>query len=451
MMKEKENMNPEVEYRIDDDIYAMFREEPFFAALSRQLNKVPNKSIKTAGIFFNEKVGMFEINYNPDFMMGKTEGCPIDGFKDRKWVLMHELYHASLGHCTYRKFDHVSRKMANVAMDLAINSLDTMRRDAPKWVLMPGRGTFENIKQMAQATQWYIAAIQKDMEKNPDKYGDDGEGGESGEGQPGEGGAGQPGEGDGLGGVAQFDDHSDFGNSDNRPEGEDDSEGEAAARDIAEQQIADAVANASQECDVGDGSEMGRAKGWGSVSRSMQDDIRKYAATTKTQLNPKKIFASFVKRSQAASRRTSVTKRSRRLPGKKFGKRTAHVANIAISVDQSGSVSNHLLARAFGFMNELSKFATFTLIPFDDRVFEEKVYVWKKGENRKWERVLCGGTDFNAPTKYVNERNFDGHIVITDMCAPSPVRSNCQRMWVTDESGKNSSWCETKGEKVLVL
>ena len=445
VMNKEKNKTPEVEYRIDDDIYAMFREEPFFAALSRQLNKVPNKSIKTAGIFFNEKVGMFEINYNPDFMMGKTENCPIDGFKDRKWVLMHELYHASLGHCTYRKFDHVSRKMANVAMDLAINSLDTMRRDAPKWVLMPGRGTFENITQMAQATQWYIAAIQKDMEENPDKY-EDGPGGEGGGG-----GEGQPGQGDGLGGVAQFDDHSDFGDSDNRPKDEGEDEDGGAARQIAERQIADAISSAARECDVGDGSETGKAKGWGSVSAAMRGDIRKYAASYVAKLDPKSVFASFIKASQAANRKTSVTKRSRRLPGKKFGKRVSRVANIALSIDQSGSVSDSFLAVVYNWMNELAKFATFTVVPFDDQVFEEKVYVWKKGENRRWERVLCGGTDFNSPTKYVNERNFDGHIVITDMCAPTPVRSNCQRMWITDESGKNSSWCETKGERVLVL
>ena len=44
---------------------------------------------------------------------------------------------------------------------------------------------------------------------------------------------------------------------------------------------------------------------------------------------------------------------------------------------------------------------------------------------------MRGGTCFNAPTKYVNAGNFDGHIVLTDLCAPKPVASKCQRMWMT--------------------
>ena len=90
-----------------------------------------------------------------------------------------------------------------------------------------------------------------------------------------------------------------------------------------------------------------------------------------------------------------------------------------------------MLAAFFAELNKLAKLAEFTVIPFDSEVAEDNVYVWKKGESRKWERVRYGGTDFDPPTKYVNDRNFDGHIVLTDMCAPKPMRSKCQRMWMT--------------------
>ena len=50
---------------------------------------------------------------------------------------------------------------------------------------------------------------------------------------------------------------------------------------------------------------------------------------------------------------------------------------------------------------------------------------------KKWERVRYGGTNFDPPTQYVNERDFDGHIVLTDLCAPKPIPSKCQRMWMT--------------------
>ena len=92
------------------------------------------------------------------------------------------------------------------------------------------------------------------------------------------------------------------------------------------------------------------------------------------------------------------------------------------------------------------------MIPFDHAVFEEKVYVWKKGEKRKKDRVLYGGTCFNAPTEFVNKRNYDGHIIITDMMAPAPKRSNCQRLWITDKYGSEGYGSHKPvGEKVLVL
>jgi predicted metal-dependent peptidase len=162
-------------------------------------------------------------------------------------------------------------------------------------------------------------------------------------------------------------------------------------------------------------------------------------------------LASFIKSSVAADKKTSVTKRNRRLPGKKFGRRVQHRANIAISIDQSGSVSDELLGKVFEWLGGFAKFASFTVVPFDHEVFEDKVYVWKKGEKRKKERVLHGGTCFNAPTKFVNERVFDGHIIITDMMAPKPIRSKCQRMWLTDTWGGRYSTFKPMGERMLIL
>ena len=57
---------------------------------------------------------------------------------------------------------------------------------------------------------------------------------------------------------------------------------------------------------------------------------------------------------------------------------------------------------------------------------------------------MCGGTCFDAPTRYVNKGDFDGHIVLTDMYAPKPIPSKCQRMWITDENGKAHSYFDTK-------
>tara|TARA_R110002110_G_scaffold136152_3_gene320781 strand:+ start:1509 stop:2720 length:1212 start_codon:yes stop_codon:yes gene_type:complete len=397
-------------YKLDKDIFHLLRDEPYFALLSRQLDKRPTDTIPTAGIKYNPKRLSYELVYNPTFFAGLSN-------LHKKWVLMHELYHASLGHTQYRKLEDMNRKLANISMDLAINSLSNMKQNAPDFVVMPGRGSFSELQLFGQSSEWYANWIKNHMPESP-------ESGEMDE--------------------SQFDDHSDFGEQ----EGETSDETEMG-KQIASKKLQEAVSKAANECDRGDG-RGGDPKGWGTVSNEMKKTIREIS-TGYFKLDPKKVLASFIKASVAADKKTSVTKRNRRLPGKRFGRRVQHQANIAISIDQSGSVSDALLEKVFDWLSDFAKFATFTVIPFDHAVFDEKVYVWKKGEKHKKERVLYGGTDFNAPTEFVNKRNFDGHIIITDMQAPKPARSKCQRMWLTDSYGDRYGHHKPKRERKLIL
>ena len=80
------------DYKVDRDIYHLLKDEPFFALLSRQLDKRPTDTISTAGMRYNPDRLSYELIYNPKFMLELSN-------KHKKWVLMHELYHASLGHC----------------------------------------------------------------------------------------------------------------------------------------------------------------------------------------------------------------------------------------------------------------------------------------------------------------------------------------------------------------
>ena len=64
---------------------------------------------------------------------------------------------------------------------------------------------------------------------------------------------------------------------------------------------------------------------------------------------------------------------------------------------------------------------------------------------------MCGGTCFNAPTDYVNKNgSFDGHIILTDLCAPKPKPSKVQRMWMTTPEYARRPYFETK-ERVVVI
>ena len=130
------------------------------------------------------------------------------------------------------------------------------------------------------------------------------------------------------------------------------------------------------------------------------------------------------------------------------GQKVQRHAKIAISIDQSGSVSDEMLEAFFAELNNLSKIATFTVVPFDTEVDPNLVYTWKKGMKRKKERVKYGGTDFSAPTKYVNGEGFDGHIILTDMQAEKPIPSTCQRMWMTTRDCMNNMYFKTH-ERVI--
>jgi predicted metal-dependent peptidase len=431
-----EKINKGEDYDLDARIYWLLRDEPYFAGVSRALHKRVNRSMDTAGVRYNKDRRQFELQYNPEFMARLSD-------EHQRWVIKHELYHCSLDHCTDRKLEDVTNgdhKIANCAMDLAINSLPGMAETAPDFVLLPGRAPFEKVTVYGCAAEWYAKKIMDGREKQPEN--------QPGQGQPGQGqsGQGQPGQGQsGQGQDASpdsFDDHSDFGAGNGDEEDRTD-------REVAAGRLKDAISKAARECDVG-GDDGSPAQGWGSVSSRVRGEILK-ACRGQVKLTPEQIFRQFCQASVAANKKTSVTKRSRRLPGKKFGRRVEHRANIAISVDMSGSVSDHLLGLAFELMNKMSEKISFTVIPFDHKVFDEKVFVWKKGETRKRERVLYGGTNFDAPTNWVNKRRFDGHVVITDMLAPKPVKSGCTRLWVTDKWGSRCPVFKPQGERVLVL
>ena len=113
-------------FDLNNHIVDLLRDEPFFAALSRRMEKVASKSLPTAGVCFNEEKCRFELFYNPDFMAKMLD-------QDKKYVkgvLLHEFYHIMLLHVTSRLPSGKMTKKWNIATDLAINSeLTVFARD----------------------------------------------------------------------------------------------------------------------------------------------------------------------------------------------------------------------------------------------------------------------------------------------------------------------------------
>ncbi len=386
--------------------YRLLMDEPFFAALSRKIEKRADYNIPTAGVRVDPDSAPFEMIYNPDFFASLPE-------EHVRGVLKHEFYHLIFEHVTSRKPEGVPHKAWNIAADLAINS--HLQGELPEMACMPGVGPFEDLP-LHKSAEWYLANLpQKD------------------EGDEGGSGSGEGGEGDGEGEPGSFDDHSGWDDNADSPQ-------QQAANQMAKERLKNAMKEAAKEAAQS-------AKGWGSISGAVKEDILK---RLESKVDWRKVLRYFIKTSQRASRRSSVKRINKRYAYIHPGKKVQRQAKIAIAIDQSGSVSDDMLSAFFGELNGLAKLAEFTVVPFDTNVDESKVYVWKKGKSQKAERVLCGGTCFNAPTEYVNSQNFDGVIILTDMEAPKPKACKAQRMWMTDARGASRPYFKTN-EKVIAI
>ncbi len=397
-------------FDLNKHVARLLMDEPFFASLSRKIEKKASTDIPTAGVRINPDTAMFEMIYNPEFF----EKLPD---VERSGVLKHEFYHLVFEHVTGRLPEEGMTKIWNIATDLSINT--HLQGELPDMCCMPGIGHFAELPH-GQSAEWYFKALQ-DKQDSQNEQGGQNNAGQDPSGESGEGNGG----GQGMG--EQFDSHEGWSEVDDN------------VRQMAHERIKNSIRSAAEEAS--------KNNSWGSVSSECRHEIMK---RLETHVDWKKVLRYFVKTSQRANKASTMKRINRRYPYIHAGRKTSRTANIAISIDQSGSVSDDMLSAFYSELNKLSSVAEFTVIPFDDQVFEEKIFVWKKGENRRRERVLCGGTNFDAPTDYVNQHSFDGHIILTDMYAPKPKASKCQRMWMTDSYHARNPYFSTS-ERVIAI
>lgn len=404
-------------FNLNDHTYRLLESEPFFASLSRRINKKMTKAIPTAGVRVTDQ-GQFEMVYNPDFFLSLTP-------RQRSGVLKHEFYHLVFEHVTGRLPSEGMTKMWNIATDLAINS--HLMDELPEQGCFPSRKPFEKYP-VGQSAEFYFKMLKEDEQFQKPEDGEDGDG----QGQ------GEPSDGQGSGGSGlpdTMDDHSGWGG-----ESDLDEETKQAMRDIAKERLKQAMKDAVDEINSS-------GRGWGTIGADTRKAIQDFITP---KVDWRKVLRYFIKTSQRSNKRSTPRRINKRFPYIHSGKRVTRQAKIAISIDQSGSVSDAMLALFFSELSSLAKYAEFTIIPFDTDVDPDKVWVWKKGKKHTFERVLCGGTNFDAPTQYVNERDFDGHIVLTDMEAPKPKPSKCQRMWATTPQYAENPYFTTN-ERMLVM
>ena len=434
------------QFRLDHHLVGMMLEEPFYAKIIRILSKIKTRQIPTAGVI--AKDGDLKMYWNDRFM------AALSG-KHVRGVIKHECLHLIFEHTTTRKYE--PHKIWNYATDLAINS--HLMDELPEFGLFPGRPskalTEEQKERMGeaavkqyeavsdklesfprgQAAEWYFARLMEDDEVKEAIENPAGQGGKSladalrdGDVTIGENGQVCDADGNPIPTIpGTLDDHDGWG------------EMSEEDREYVKAKVKQAACDAAKECD---------SKGsWGNVPAELRRQIK---AALVAEIPWQKIIDRFCGYSRRANRTTSYSRihstMGRLVPGAKRG----YTSSVATYIDQSGSVDDQMLGKFFAALDKLSKLATFTVVPFDTEVCEDHVFEWKKGKRFKAERVRYGGTCFNAPTKWVNERQFDGHIVLTDLCAPKPVNSKCKRLWVTTEEHAQRPYFETK-EIILVV
>jgi predicted metal-dependent peptidase len=395
-------------YDLENDMFRLLLNETFFAGVSRHISKRASKSVPTAGVRVTED-GHFEMVYNEEFMEKLPDA-------HRKGVLKHEMYHLILDHCLGRSPD--GRKISkrwNWATDLSINC--HLKGELPDFALMPEKFGYPD----GLTAEDYYKRLEQD--KQDEKNGKCNGQHESGEG-----------EGDAPpcdGSCGNMDSHDGWGEG-NVPQ---------EVKDMARERLREIMKGAANEANA-------KGNGWGSMPADVRRDIMRFINGT---IDWKAVLRMFVGSAQKSHKSSTVKRINKRFPYIHPGKKSNRTAKIAISIDQSGSVSDELLEAFFGELNSLSKLATFTVIPFDTRVEPTLIYDWKKGQKHKAQRVMHGGTDFDAPTEYVNKTGtFDGHIVLTDMMAPAPKPSKCRRMWMTDLNGAENPYFRN-GERIIPI
>ena len=401
--------NKKEPFDLEMQLYSLLRDEPFFAALSRRINKSKTNAIPTAGVRVNPDNGRYEMVYNPEFFEKLT---PIQ----RKGVLKHEFYHLIFEHVTGRLPPEGLTKMWNIATDLAINS--HLIGELPDGGCIPQQAPFQDYP-LNQSAEFYFNMLKEDEQFKQDP--EDGDGDGSGSGDP------QDGQGSGL--PDSLDDHSGWGD-----------DVDQATKEIAEQRLKEDLKQVVDEMNSS-------GKGWGTVGASVRKQIQDFITP---KVDWRKVLRYFIKTSQRANKRSTVKRINKRFPYIHAGKKVTRRAKIAVSIDQSGSVDDGMLALFFSELSSLAKYATFTIIPFDTDVAEDKIWEWKQGKKHTWERVLQGGTDFNPPTEYVNAQDFDAHLILTDLCAPKPKPSKVQRAWVTTPQHAERPYFTTS-ERIIIV
>ena len=157
------------------------------------------------------------------------------------------------------------------------------------------------------------------------------------------------------------------------------------------------------------------------------------------------LLSQFIGRSRSTTTTSSIKRLNRRMPWDFPGRKRAYSARPAIALDQSGSMSNEWVELLFAEIGNLGNITEYDVIPFDYTVDEANIQTIRRGGQPNTVRTRSGGTSFDAPIQYVNEKvgRWDCVMICTDGGCGSPIKCNipvcyilapgCELMFVPPE------------------
>jgi len=448
--------SPEPKFELVKHLIALMTESPFYSYLSSHITKVQTLQVPTAMVAYCLETEEITMYVNPRYA-AKQSDSQVRG------LLTHEFDHVVFGHlaCTPSEPQEVD----GIAKDLAINSLIKHNAQRPRdlkpedpWYplplggVIPGERTvldparLEKLKQEdparlelinkfsdileglppLKASAWYFQRLLSDMAERGIDPGDvktifQGPAG-PGPADPGPAGPGpaDPGPADPgpAGPTAGIDVHRGWGAR--TPE----------EREYVESRVRALVSRAVQHAD-------GRANGWGNIPAEIREEIRRSVSHIVDWRN---VLRQFVGTLVRGHRRTSFKRINRRYPCIHPGLTKAHLAKLVVAIDQSLSVDNEMLEMFFGELEQATRHVDVTILPFDCECAESDIIEWKRGTRPDLRRVRAGGTNFSAPTAFVNHPKnrgrWDGFLIMTDGQAPAPIPSRIRRGWILGKGCK---------------
>ena len=359
----------------------LIKEQPFYALFLNKCKVIFNPRVGTAGVLVNPR-GEIEMHVCEEFFDSLT-------IEHQTGLLIHEMLHVMFDHIAKRG-EGLDRKIANIAMDVAINQMIDKHLLPPQGLLPDMYGLPHDLA----FEPYYLELInkaQKDESKGK---------GKKGKGEPGD--KGSP--GSGVQGET-LDNHDFF-------------ENQAVGGVDVQKIIADAMESALKEC---------QDKFPGNAPMNIErmlNDMRE-----KAKIDWKSELRKFIGRNLSDHAESTRTRANRRLGLAAMGVKKEYTPKVLILCDHSGSVSDDQAVELFNEMRGILK-ATMekTEVAFFDTEIGMKCKLSQFSEMPP--RQKQGGTSFAAAFEYAREVKPDLLIMLTDAGDAMPDQPRFPTMWV---------------------